>query len=223
MISVIMSIRNNDNTLEKSVNSIINQTFKDFEFLIVDDFSTDGSLKILKKLEKKDSRIKVFQNNINLGLTKSLNLLINKSKREYIARQDGDDLSLESRFKDQLYYLESGEYDFCVTRAKTIQSKKIIPRITYYLPQKSVRKFKNPFIHGSLMIRKKTLLDIGCYDESFYYAQDYKLFYDLLENDIKFKYLKQPLYQLNIENNISSLHKMEQKYYANCVMNSIKP
>lgn len=218
-----MSIRNNYNTLEKSVNSIINQTFKDFEFLIVDDFSTDGSLKKLKKLEKKDSRIKVFQNNINLGLTKSLNLLINKSKREYIARQDGDDLSLESRFKDQLYYLESGVYDFCVTRAKTIQSKKIIPRITYYLPQKSVRKFKNPFIHGSLMIRKKTLLDIGCYDESFYYAQDYKLFYDLLENDIKFKYLKQPLYQLNIENNISSLHKMEQKKYANCVKNSIKP
>lgn len=218
-----MSIRNNINTLEKSVNSIINQTFKDFEFLIVDDFSTDGSLKILKKLEKKDSRIKVFQNNINLGLTKSLNLLINKSKREYIARQDGDDLSLHSRFKDQLYYLESGEYDFCVTRAKTIQSKKIIPRITYYLPQKFVRKFKNPFIHGSLMIRKKTLLDIGCYDESFYYAQDYKLFYDLLENNIKFKYLKKPSYRLNIEDNISSLHKMEQKYYANCVMNRKKP
>lgn len=218
-----MSIRNNINTLEKSVNSIINQTFKDFEFLIVDDFSTDGSLKILKKLEKKDSRIEVFQNNINLGLTKSLNLLINKSKREYIARQDGDDLSLQSRFKNQLYYLKSGEYDFCVTRAETIQSKKIIPRITYYLPQKSVRKFKNPFIHGSLMIRKKTLLDIGCYDESFYYAQDYKLFYDLLENDIKFKYLKKPLYRLNIEDNISSLHKMEQKYYANCVMNRKKP
>ena len=218
-----MSIRNNENTLEKCLNSIINQTFKDFEFLIIDDFSTDGSLKILKKFEKKDSRIKVFQNNINLGLTKSLNHLINKSKGEYIARQDGDDVSLQSRFKDQFYYLESGKYDFCVNRAKTIQSKIIIPRITYYLPQKSVRKFKNPFIHGTLMIRKKTLLDIGGYDESFYYAQDYKLFYDLLENDIKFKYLKKPLYRLNIVDNISSLHKVEQKYYASCVKSNKKP
>lgn len=218
-----MSIRNNVKSIEESVGSITNQTYKDFELLIIDDCSTDGSLALLRNLEQKDSRIKIFQNNKNLGLTKCLNLLINESKGNYIARQDGDDLSLKSRFYEQVNYLESEGYDFCVSRAKTIQKNKTIPRFSYYLPQKLVKRYKNPFIHGTLIIKKKTLLDIGGYDERFYYAQDYKLFYDLLDNNIKFKYLKKPLYLLNTINNISSTHRLEQQYFADCVQRNRNP
>ena len=68
------------------------------------------------------------------------------------------------------------------------------------------------------MIKKNTLLNLGSYNESFYYAQDYKLFWELLNKKVKFKYLKNVLYELNTENNISTNKKNEQKYYSDCVV-----
>ena len=90
-ISVLMSVYNSENTLEDSIKSILNQTFTDFEFLISDDGSTDGSVEILKSYEKIDSRINIYFNKENIGLTKSLNKLLKHSSSEYIARQDSDD------------------------------------------------------------------------------------------------------------------------------------
>jgi hypothetical protein len=78
-------------------------------------------------------------------------------------------------------------------------------------------KLKNPFIHGTLMIKKLLILKNGLYDENFYYAQDYKLFHDLLKDDAKFKVINEPLYKLNMNNNISTINKQVQQYYANCV------
>tara|TARA_B110000008_G_scaffold279901_1_gene329467 strand:- start:3177 stop:3833 length:657 start_codon:yes stop_codon:yes gene_type:complete len=218
-----MSIKNNEDSLEKSVESILFQTYEDFEFLILDDNSTDQSFNILKSFKSKDPRIKIFKNNTNLGLTRSLNLLIGKSKGQFIARQDGDDESNSSRFEIQVEYLKSRNYDFCVTRAQNMQSKVIFPKLSYYLPKKLIVNVKNPFIHGTLMIKKETLLNQGCYDERFYYAQDYKLFYDLLKNNVRFKYLKEPFYQLNTVGNISTIHKEKQSYYANCVRKRLSP
>ena len=76
LISVIMSVRNNESFVSRSIDSILNQTYRNFEFLIVDDFSDDNTYKIIKEYEKKDNRIKVFKNDENLGLTKSLNNLL---------------------------------------------------------------------------------------------------------------------------------------------------
>ena len=87
-----MSVFNNELSLKSSIESILNQSYKDFEFLIMDDCSTDNSHNILKDYESRDSRIKVFRNSENIGLTKSLNILIEKSQRDFIARQDGDDM-----------------------------------------------------------------------------------------------------------------------------------
>ena len=98
LISVIMAVYNGENTVEQSINSILNQTYPHFEFLIIDDGSSDSTIKILKKCSKKDKRIKIFQHSTNLGLTKSLNLLINKIQGKFIARQDADDFSLATRF-----------------------------------------------------------------------------------------------------------------------------
>ena len=222
-ISVIMSIKDNEETLEDSIKSVLSQTYEDFEFLILDDNSIDNSYKILKKNEIKDSRIKIFKNKDNLGLTKSLNYLIKEAKGSFIARQDGDDQSHESRFESQIRYLLTGDYNFCVSRAINIQTGEMIPKLSYYVPQKLVVKIKNPFIHGTLMINKKVLENYGCYDEKFYYAQDYKLFTDLLKNKTSFKYIKKPLYYLNTLNNISNTYRVEQNYYANCVRKNLLP
>ena len=88
-----MSVKNSGNLLKNSIKSILNQTFQDFELLIIDDFSSDKTGDVLKQFELSDSRIKTYKNDSNLGLTKSLNKLISFSKGDIIARQDADDTS----------------------------------------------------------------------------------------------------------------------------------
>jgi len=220
---VIMSVMNNESSVVESIESILNQTYEKFEFLILDDFSNDDTFKIIKEYEKTDDRIKIFKNNKNLGLTKSLNILISNTKGSLIARQDGDDFSYSNRFKKQIYYFQNSDFDFCVSRAKTKQSGKVLPKFSYYIPPALVSNFKNPFVHGTLMIKKNTLLEIGSYNESYYYAQDFKLFKDLLSKNKKFKYIKEPLYRLNTQNNISTLKKIEQDFYSNFVKRNQHP
>ena len=214
MITVVMPIRNAEKTLSKSIESILAQSYKNFEFFILDDSSTDNSSKIIYEYSINDSRIKLFSNKVNLGLTKSLNILINQANNKYIARQDSDDISETSRFEKQVMYLENSQYRACTSRATILNKSSKIPKFSYLLPNKFVIKFKNPFIHGTLMIEKKLLDEVGGYDESFYYSQDYKLFIDILNSGEKIKTLYEPLYILNTVNNISTIKKDEQKNYA---------
>lgn len=221
LISVIMSVFNNEKDVNDAVKSILNQTYNNFEFLIMDDASQDDTLSILKNL--KDKRIKLFHNEQNIGLTKSLNVLISKSKGHFIARQDADDLSLKTRFEDQINVLQNKNVKACTTRATIKNSKKIIPKWSFYIPHNVAIKYKNPFIHGTLMIDKETLKKIGKYDERFKYAQDFKLFTDLINSNVKIKTLNKSLYVLNMQNNISTNKKNEQQYYADCVIRGSEP
>ena len=113
--------------------------------------------------------------------------------------------------------------DACTSRAYIKSSKRKIPKFSYLLPDNLVIRYKNPFIHGSLIIKKEILNKLGNYDENFYYAQDYKLFNDLLQNKYKIKTVKKPLYILNMEDNISLKFRKEQNYYAECVRNNLQP
>ena len=222
-ISVIMSAYNSEDSVENSITSILNQTYEDLELLIMDDASTDNTFKICESLKNKDQRIKLYKNKSNLGLTKSLNKLISLSSGEIIARQDSDDLSKKERIEKQLKFLEENNLDACTSRAKIMYSQKITPRFSLLLPKKLVIKYKNPFIHGTLMIKKRVIVNLGMYDENFYYAQDYKLMTDLLNINSKYKILRTPYYKLNFENNISTKFKEEQKYYAFCVKKKLTP
>ena len=214
MITVVMAVRNAEKTLSKAIESVLSQSYKNFEFFILDDASTDNSSKIIYEYSIKDTRIKLFSNKVNLGLTKSLNLLINQANNKYIARQDSDDISEISRFEKQVMYLEKSQYRACTSRATILNKSSKIPKFSYFLPNKFVIRFKNPFIHGSLMIEKKLLEEVGGYDENFYFSQDYKLFIDILNSGEKIKTLYEPLYILNMINNISTIYKDEQKSYA---------
>tara|TARA_B100000427_G_C15308669_1_gene507289 strand:- start:100 stop:756 length:657 start_codon:yes stop_codon:yes gene_type:complete len=212
-----MSVYNDELTIEKSIESIINQTYKELELLIIDDASSDESLKVINKYKNKYKFIKVFKNENNKGLTYSLNKLIKDSEGEYIARQDSDDESMPNRIMEQITTVEKNNLDFCSSRALVKNSNKKIPGVSYYLPIRKVMKVKNPFIHGTLFIKRKVLDEVGLYDEKFYYAQDYKLMRDLLNRKYKYKIINKPLYLLNMENNISTTKRKEQAYFANLV------
>ncbi len=209
LISVLLSVYNDDVNIKKSIDSILSQSYKNIELLVIDDGSTDKTYEILNDI--KDSRLKIFRNKDNLGLTKCLNILIKKSQGQILARQDSDDISLPTRLEVQYNTLQKSKLDACTTRAFIKNTKKSIPRFSYLLPVNFVIKYKNPFIHGTLMVRKNAVLNVGMYDEHIKYAQDYKLFIELLKKKYKIKILKDNLYVLNMENNISSLKKEEQQ------------
>ena len=218
-----MSCYNSQETVSKSIESILNQTYKDIELLLCDDGSIDNTLKILKNYENFDSRVKVFKNEKNVGLTKSLNSLINESLGTYVARQDDDDFSLSHRIETQVIALEDMNLDFITSRATIIGKERLIPGLSFYFPISLLMNFKNPFIHGTLLIKKDILKELGSYDERFYYAQDYKLFSELIARGYKYTTLKEPLYKLNLKDNISSKFIIEQDYYAKCVRNNKVP
>ena len=214
-----MSVHNDERTVEKSINSILDQDYKNLELLIIDDGSNDETYKICKNYSNTHRNVKLYKNDYNIGLTKSLNILLNKSEGYFIARQDADDISSSSRLSKQLSFIEKYNLDACSTRAYVMNSHKITPSKSYYLPKGFVMKIKNPFIHGTLMAKKEVLFKIGQYDENFYYSQDYKLMQDLLDNGYKLKIIKEPLYYLNMKGNISVTHKEEQQYFAKCGKN----
>ena len=222
-VSVILSVYNSENTIKKSIESLVNQTYKDIEILIIDDNSTDKTFELCKEYEKKHNNISLFKNNKNIGLTKNLNYLIGKSTGSYIARQDADDISELDRIEKQMKFIDTTSVDGCTTRAFIMKENKITPNKSIYFPKKIVMRFKNPFIHGSLTIKRSTIEKIGNYNENFYYSQDYKLMHDLIHNGYKIKILKEPLYHLNMEGNISVEKKDQQKYYADCVRKNLAP
>jgi glycosyltransferase involved in cell wall biosynthesis len=220
-ISVIMSVFNAEMYINKSVDSILNQTHPNFEFLVVDDGSKDSTFNLLQKYQQQDNRIKIFRNKKNIGLTKSLNFLISQSKNSLIARQDADDFSFKDRLEKQVNFLFRKNLSLCGTRGYS--NNRLRPNLSYYLPTKLTLKFKNPFLHGSLLIKKEELNSVGNYDEKFIFAQDYKLISDFIKARYRIGMLNEPLYELNTKDNISTIFKKEQKYFADCVRKNKEP
>ena len=106
-----MSVYNDEEYLGEAIESILNQSFSNWEFLIIDDASTDRSLDIIKSYARRDDRIRYFQLGENQGLTKNLNYLLDQSQGEYIARMDGNDISLPKRLVLQLKPLRDNKAD----------------------------------------------------------------------------------------------------------------
>ena len=217
LVSVLLSTYNSEESIGESIDSLLSQTYKNLEILISDDGSTDSTKEICKKFQLKDERVLFFSNKKNIGLTKSLNNLAQKASGSLIARHDADDISLPYRIEEQIEFMKKKKLDAVTTRSLVKQNNKKRPGISFYIPDKLLINRKNPFIHGTLIIKKNVFQEIGYYDERFYFAQDYKLFYDLLNNGYKVKTLNKALYILNTENNISSENLEKQNYYADCV------
>ena len=174
-----MSVHNGEKFLEKSILSILRQTYDDFEFIIVDDGSNDSTAAILNTF--KDPRLTLLTNIKNIGLTRSLNKALARSRGTYIARMDADDISKPERLKSQLSYLEKNSALALVgCWGKLIDSKgKIIGEKTNPQSHNDIFNrimFHNPFIHPSVMFRKKIIKKLGMYDEKLDGAEDYDFF-----------------------------------------------
>lgn len=161
--------------MKSAIESILNQSFRDFEFLIVDDASTDRSPRILNDYAKTDNRVRIITNIQNLGLTQSLNKAIKQASGKYIARMDDDDISMPERLQKQLRFMEqnpsvalSGSLALVVNeKDEEIGRKKLAIR---HQDIKKKLLFNNQFIHSSLFFKK----ELGLYNESFERAQDYE-------------------------------------------------
>lgn len=185
-VSVIMSAYNTERYIEEAVKSILNQTFRDFEFLIFDDGSTDQTFTLLKKLARKDKRIQLFSDGKNKGYIPRFNELLKKAKGEYLARMDADDVSLPKRFEKEVSFLDAnpgialvGTQGFIINRMGVKIGKIEYPTSDGDIRNKMVAR--NPFIHPSTMYRKSALRGLGGYDQSFHPAEDYEFFSRMLQ------------------------------------------
>ncbi len=164
-ISVAMSVYNDSKYLEDAIKSILNQTYTDFEFIICNDASTDGSLDIIKKYKDIDKRIVLLENESNLGLSASLNRCIEYSSGEYIARMDADDISINNRFQQQVYYLETNpEVAFVCGDIYLIDEDGVWGNRINNLPLSKHNVYVyQPIPHPTVMMRKSVLDDVGGY------------------------------------------------------------
>jgi glycosyltransferase involved in cell wall biosynthesis len=185
ILSVLMPVFNSELFVAEAIESILNQTFKDFEFLILDDTSTDKSSRIIKDFEQQDSRIKVYQNEKNLGVVESRNKLISLSKGKYIAWLDSDDIAFEKRLEKQINFLEAhpeigmaGAFPIIIDE----NGNKIRKWQFETDPQKLKIElfFHSPFLSSSVMIRKSRLPQ-DFYDSKFPVAEDFDLYSKISE------------------------------------------
>ncbi len=181
MISVIMSAHNEEQHVSRATESILNQTFNDFEFIIINDGSLDKTYEIIKRLAEKDKRIRIISHEKKEGLAKSLNDGIKIAQGKYIARMDADDISLPERLQKQVEFMEknpqTGAIGSCYQEVD--ESGNILPRKQNPQSWKDIKKalfFYNPISHPTTMMRKEILEKAGTYDETFPTSQDYELF-----------------------------------------------
>ncbi|XOK60442.1 glycosyltransferase family 2 protein [Paenibacillus elgii] len=166
-VSVIMCVFNTnvEQILQKSIHSILSQTFTDFEFIICDDGSTDGTYEILKEICKCDDRIKLIRNEVNMTAAVARNRCISICESEYIAIMDADDCSSHNRLKQQVDFLEQHqEYDFVGCGAELFDENGVWGQRFYNdFPDSEDFLFVLPFVHASVMFRKNALESVGGY------------------------------------------------------------
>jgi len=202
-ISVLMPVYNGELYLSESIESVINQTFTNFEFVIVDDGSTDKTLSILKDAQKKDQRVKVYSLPHNKGIVEALNYGLSKCRAPFIARMDCDDIMHRDRllFQHKLF-LESPDTDVagCLIEKFSSDNIKIgFKRYSDWLNSLCEHEdicreifVESPFAHPSVMIKKDVFLAAGGYKDNGW-PEDYDLFLRLFQADKKFKKVKQTL------------------------------
>lgn len=179
LISVVMPVYNAEEYLEEAIESILNQTYENFEFIIINDGSTDTSSCIIDKYVEKDSRV-IHVKNDNQGISISLNNGIALAKGKYIARMDADDISLCNRFEEQIEFMEANiEIGVCGTWVDFIGDIRPGEYKRHPISNDELRVrllFSVCFVHPSVMIRRKLLVDTNnYYDPQYTSAQDYDL------------------------------------------------
>ena len=227
LISVILPVFNASYYLDLSISSILNQSHSNLELLAIYDKSSDNSLKILKKFQKIDNRVKILFNKTN-NLSDALNKGIQNSRGNFIARMDADDISEKNRLEFQLKNMIENDSDICGSHFITIDKKnnlidsKVMPIRNEAF---SARLITNvPFAHGSVMFKKRFLKINHLSYSNAGRSEDYRLWTDFYEKDAKFSNVDMFLYRYRVYENSLSLIASEQTYidYKNIRRNFIE-
>ena len=182
LISVILSVYNCDQYVAESINSILNQSFKDFELIIIDDASTDASSEICQFFASTDPRIKFIRNKINLGGCETLNVALKYARGKYIARQDNDDWSYPYRLQKQFEFMESNPQVGILGGNMELINEfgQSIGHRNYHQTDGEIRKhiFRySPFSHPLTIFRKLAMIEYGYYNKKYAPADDYELYF----------------------------------------------
>jgi len=186
VVSVLMAVRNGGPYLDASIASIVGQTFTDWELVVVDDASDDGTPRVLAEWTARDPRIRVVTNTANIGQTASLNKGLRECRGDWVARQDADDLSDPRRLAAQMKFLDRhpdivllGTQGILIDEAGKKVGLLDVPSGEAGILWTSM--FLNPFLHTSVVFRRAIALEkYHGYDEDFRIAQDYDLWVRML-------------------------------------------
>lgn len=209
LISVIMACYNDEKYISEAIESIVDQTYPNWELIIIDDSSTDNSIQTIKNF--RDSRIKIICNEENKGLAYSLNRGIKEAKSsEYLARMDSDDIAIPDRFEKQLRYLQEHK-DVAIVGANvelfdnmgTLGVTKIKGTTKKLMAQ---MPFCSPLPHSTWMVNLGVFKEPFRYDDTFRSSQDYELMYRLFSNEYKISCIEDTLLRYRVRNDSIS-HK----------------
>lgn len=218
LISIVMPVRNADSFLTEAIDSLINQTYKNWELIVVDDYSSDKSHFILEKYSKKDSRIHLFKNKKRLGVSGTANLALQKAKGKYIARMDADDISLPRRLEKQLNYLQKNKDVVAVGGQCDVIDKKGVKIGEKIFPTNSqdVKKM----IFSSVPLQQPTLFvnsqllpkDFIWYDNKHETAEEIELLFKFFQHG-KVRNLDEKVLLYRIHNNNISLENPKKTFF----------
>ncbi|SVC63205.1 uncharacterized protein METZ01_LOCUS316059, partial [marine metagenome] len=213
-ISILMPVFNEEKYIFESVNGILQQSYKKFELIIINDASSDNTLSILSDFN--DKRIRIFSNLDHLGITKSLNIGLEKCRGNFIARMDADDICTTDRLALQYNYLiENPNIDVVGCNAVSIsENGELTERARLPSKDKKIKwqlLFSTPILHPTVMIRSKVFIQFGVYNSVLSVAQDFDL-WCRISSHVHFHNLPQVLYKLRIHSNSgSNIHKEAQE------------
>ncbi len=190
-----MPTYNRAHRISKAIDSILTQTYSNFEFIIINDGSDNKTLSILNDYKKKDNRIIVLNNESNQGIVYSLNKALKIAKGKYIARMDDDDISLANRFAEQITYLEKHPDITVIGSAIQIPKSKQIKQLSSSPEESAILShFQVPVYHPTAIIRHSFLKQHKInYTPKYDSAEDTAFWYDIIEKGGKITNLKQPL------------------------------
>ena len=211
-ISIVMPCYNRTEMLKRSIKSIIDQSFSDFEFIIIDDCSDIQTKNLLRKYEIQDNRIKIFYNTKNRGPTYSFNKGIYYSKGNYIARMDSDDISHKDRLKKQVEFLENNPKVFVVGTGVNIinHEDKVLNKLFFKQTAKELKEalnYSNPIVNSTFMANTKNYPKKLLYlHKIFYPADDYFKWYNLLHSNYLITNINEILLDLRVHKSESSIN-----------------
>lgn len=214
LISIVMPAYNAEQYISRAIASILNQTFKDFELIIINDASTDNTLKIIQKYKNLDNRIRVLNNKSHLLIAESLNKATSLAQAEIIARMDADDISLPNRLELQYSFLSKNP-DIAVLGANIIiidKDGKEISRREYPTESEQLKKIMflySPFAHPVVMFRKKIFQEFGGYDLKMVPCEDIDLWFKI-GSKYKFATIPNTVMQYTVHPDSSSNKKLIQ-------------